>query len=60
MILRNALPFTCIISGLCLAFNLDLSLSFYTGILLMLIACLIWLKRLEERQIKIREIREHG
>lgn len=43
---HNALPFLFILSGLGLASNTASPLSFNVGILLMLIACLIWMKRL--------------
>ena len=47
MRLKKALPFLCFICGLVSAYNFDSALSFYPGILLMLIACIIWMKRLE-------------
>jgi len=50
MTLRNVQPVTCFISGVVLTCNLNSSLSFYSGILLMLIACLIWQRHLENPQ----------
>jgi hypothetical protein len=49
MILKRALPFLCFICGLAGAYNIDSAPSFYPGILLMLIACIIWMKRLENQ-----------
>jgi len=51
MILRNILPIFYSICGLGLACNFNSSLCFYSGILLMLVACLIWEQRLENRQV---------
>jgi len=50
MILRNALPFIFCICGLGLACNFNSTLCFYAGILLLLVACLIWERRLENQQ----------
>jgi len=50
MILRNVQPIIYFISGLVLTCNFNSSLSFYSGILLMLIACLIWERHLENPQ----------
>jgi len=47
MTLKNALPFVIFLCGLANACDYDSSLNFFPGILLMLLACLIWLKRLE-------------
>ena len=50
MILQEALPYVCAISGLGMTCNRGSPLSFYSGITLMLFACLIWMKRLQYRQ----------
>jgi hypothetical protein len=50
MTLKKALPYTCFIFGLVSACDYDYALSFYPGILLMLVACLIWIKQLEPRR----------
>jgi len=50
MILRNVQPLVYLISGLGMTCNFNSSLCFYSGILLMLIACLIWERRLEHQQ----------
>ena len=46
MIQRNAVPLLCAVGGLAMSINISSALSFNTGILLMLIACLIWMRRL--------------
>ena len=50
MNLTKALPVVYFISGLGIAYNLDSALGFFSGSLLMLFACLTWLKRLEHQQ----------
>jgi len=50
MILRNVLPIIYSVSGLGMACNFNSPLCFYSGILLMLVACLIWERRLENQQ----------
>jgi len=49
MSLHNFLPLVYFISGLVMTCNFNSPLSFYPGILLMLIACLIWERHLENR-----------
>jgi len=49
MTLHNFQPLVYFISGLVMTCNFNSSLSFYSGILLMLIACLIWERRLENQ-----------
>jgi hypothetical protein len=49
MSLNEALPYVFATSGLGMACNIDSLLSFHSGILLLLIACLIWIRQLEYR-----------
>ena len=50
MILNEVLPYVYSISGLGMACIIDSPLSFYSGIAFMLLACLIWVQRMEHRQ----------
>jgi hypothetical protein len=47
MTIKWAFPYIFFICGLGGASDYDSALSFYSGILLMLVACLIWIKQLE-------------
>ena len=49
MTLKNSLPFGIFLCGLGNACDYDSALNFFPGILLMLFACLLWLKRLERQ-----------
>ena len=49
-ILKKTLPYAFSITGLGMTCNIGSPLSFYSGIFLMLFACLIWMKRLANRQ----------
>jgi hypothetical protein len=42
---QNALPAFFLISGICLAANVASPFCFQTGTLLILVACLIWMRR---------------
>jgi hypothetical protein len=59
MILSKALPYVCFICGLGTACSIDSALSFYPGILLMLSACMIWIRRLENQHKSGDSIRAH-
>ena len=50
MKLNDSLPFVYAFSGMGLASNFDSLLSFYSGILLIFVACLIWIRRLEYQE----------
>jgi hypothetical protein len=50
MNIHKALPGLYFCSGLAIAFNIDSALGYFSGNLLMLIACIIWFKRAESRQ----------
>jgi len=50
MRLNRALPYIFALTGLGMASNLDSPLGFDSGLLLMLIACLIWMRQMEHRQ----------
>ena len=50
MIPNKTLPYVIFTCGLLSACNVDSSFSFYPGILLMLIACLIWERQLEHKK----------
>jgi hypothetical protein len=49
MRLNKFLPYVYAISGAYMASNLDSLLAFHAGVLLMLVACLIWIKQLEHQ-----------
>jgi hypothetical protein len=49
MTLRKIIPCVIFIGGLVVACDYDSALCFFPGILLMLFACLLWLKRLERQ-----------
>jgi len=49
-IVKKMLPYAFSITGLGLACNIGSPLSFYSGIFLLLFACLIWMKQLANRQ----------
>ena len=55
MWLNKALPCVFAITGLGIACIFDSLLGFESGLLLMLIACLIWMKRLEHRPGQFRD-----
>ena len=50
MSLSKFLPYVYAICGLVMVCNIDSLLSYYSGLLLMLIACLIWTKQLERQE----------
>jgi len=50
MTINKALPYVYFIIGLGIASNIDSALSFFSGSLIMLFACLTIIKRLEHRQ----------
>ena len=50
MNLTKALPVVYFISGLGIALTLDTALGIFSGSLLMLFACLTWIKRMEHQQ----------
>jgi hypothetical protein len=50
MYLNKALPSLCFCSGLAISCTTDSALSFLPGSLLMLAACIIWIKRAEQEQ----------
>ena len=50
MKLNDSLPVIYAFSGMGLASNFESLLSFYCGILLIFVACLIWMRRLEYRE----------
>ena len=50
MILGNFQPLAFFTSGLVMICTFNSSLAFYSGILLMLIACLIWGRHLENQE----------
>jgi hypothetical protein len=47
MTTKKVFPYIYFICGLASACDYDSALSFYPGILLMLVACLIWIRQLE-------------
>ena len=49
MNINKVLPGIYFCSGLAITFNIDSALGYFSGNLLMLIACMIWLKRAEAR-----------
>ena len=55
MWLNKALPCVFAVTGLGIACIFDSLLGFESGLLLMLIACLIWMKRLEHRPGQFRD-----
>jgi hypothetical protein len=50
MYLKKALPSLCFFSGLGLTCNIDSALDYFSGSLLMLLACIIWIKRADQQQ----------
>ena len=53
MNINNALPALYFISGMAITFHLDSAFGYFTGNLLMLLACIIWFRRAESRQIQL-------
>jgi hypothetical protein len=49
MNINRVLPGLYFCSGLAITFNIDSALGYFSGNSLMLIACMIWLKRAESR-----------
>ena len=49
MYLNKFLPYLYALCGLGMVCNIDSTLGYYSGLLLMLIACLIWTKQLERQ-----------
>lgn len=61
MKLNDSLPCFYAFGGLGLASNFESLISFYSGILLIFVACLIWMRRIEYRQDLTRNVkRGHG
>jgi hypothetical protein len=50
MSLTRFLPYVLTLTGLGLASNIDNPLSYNSGFVLLLLACLIWIRRLDHRE----------
>lgn len=59
MIQRNVIPYVCFFCGLGAASNFDSAVSFYSGSLLMLLACMAWLKQLDRQYVRSRDSTSH-
>ena len=49
MYLNKFMPYVCAMVGVGMAYSMDSLLGFHAGLLLMLVACLIWIKQLEHQ-----------
>jgi hypothetical protein len=50
MNINKALPALYFFSGMAITFHVDSAFGYFTGNLLMLLACIIWFRRAESRQ----------
>ena len=58
--MNKAIPYVCSGTGLVMICNINSALCYFTGAFLMLFACLIWIKRLEQPQDQSRKTINHA